>query len=306
MQIESYINIYSVSMHSPAFVQPEEARKRINSWVSAATNDLVDSILPSGSVTQDTSLVVTTAIYFKGIWKTTFNKSMTKEGKFHRLDGTAVDAQFMRSKEDQFIAAHDGFKVLVMPYAEAAAGTAVTPTMPSTTTPPPQYSLCVLLPDARDGLPSLVDKMTYPSFLQEHMPERSVEVGDFRVPKFKLSFYSRMKRQLQDLGIKAVFDPARADLSDMLLVRDGGGGDGDSRAPRLVLDDVFHRAVIEEGTEAAASTALIFAETCAMPAPPRLPKAVDFVADHPFAFFVVEEVSGAILFAGQVLDPTKP
>ena len=163
-----------------------------------------------------------------------------------------------------------------------------------------------MLPDARDGLPSLVDKMTYPSFLQEHMPERSVEVGDFRVPKFKLSFYSRMKRQLQDLGIKAVFDPARADLSDMLLVRDGGGGDGDSRAPRLVLDDVFHRAVIEEGTEAAASTALIFAETCAMPAPPRRPKAVDFVADHPFAFFVVEEVSGAILFAGQVLDPTKP
>ena len=298
-------------MDPPAFMQPEEARKRINSWVAAATNNLVDSIPPRGSVTQGTSLVVTTAIYFKGIWKTTFNKSMTKEGKFHRLDGTAVDAQFMRSKEDQFIAAHDGFKVLVMPYAEAAAGTAVTPTMPSTTPtpPPPQYSLCVLLPDARDGLPSLVDKMTYPSFLQEHMPERSVEVGDFRVPKFKLSFYSRMKRQLQDLGIKAVFDPARADLSDMLLVRDGGGGDGDSRAPRLVLDDVFHRAVIEvneEGTEAAVSTALIFGQLCAMRAPQRRPEAVDFVADHPFAFFVVEEVSGAILFAGQVLDPTKP
>jgi len=56
--------------------------------------------------------------------------------------------------------------------------------------------------------------MTYPSFLQEHMPERSVEVGDFRVPKFKISFYSGMKRQLQDLGIKAVVDPARADLSE--------------------------------------------------------------------------------------------
>jgi serpin B len=285
-----------------AFMQPEEARKRINSWVAAATNNLVDSILPRKSVHGGTSLVVTTAIYFKGIWETTFDKSLTKKGKFHLLDGTAVDAQFMRSKEDQFIAEHDEFKVLVMPYAAAATGTAgTTAVVPSAVPSPPQYSMCVLLPNARDGLPSLVDKMTYPSFLQEHMPERSVEVGDFRVPKFKISFYSGMKRQLQDLGIKALFDPARADLPD-ILVHDG-------RAPPLVLEDVFHRAVIEvneEGTEAAASTALIFAKTCAMPAPSRRPKAVDFVADHPFAFFVVEEVSGAILFAGQVLDPTKP
>ena len=69
----------------------------------------------------------------------------------------------------------------------------------------------------------------------------------------------------------------------------------------------MNKAVIEvneEGTEAAAVTACLMLASCGPRRQP--PPPVDFVADHPFAFFVVEEVSGAILFAGQVLDPTKP
>jgi serpin B len=73
-----------------------------------------------------------------------------------------------------------------------------------------------------------------------------------------------------------------------------------------VLDDVVHNAVIEvneEGTEAAAVTI-----TCGMggagAAMSRLPPRVDFVADHPFAYFIVEEETGAVVFAGHVLDPS--
>ncbi|CAL5065189.1 unnamed protein product [Urochloa decumbens] len=143
-----------------------------------------------------------------------------------------------------------------------------------------------------------------PGFLQKHTPEKSVDVGGFRMPKFRLSFYTSAKGALCDLGIKAVFDPEAADLLDMLEEEDDGG----RLDERLFLGDVFHKAVIEvneEGTEAAASTDI---ETRVSEAPMSRrwePKRVDFVADHPFTFFVVEEVSGAILFAGHVLDPTK-
>ncbi|CAN6223952.1 unnamed protein product [Urochloa humidicola] len=291
-------------VHTVDFItKPEEARKQINSWVAKNTNNLIDSVLPPGQVDSNTRLVVATAIYFKGAWETPFDKSLTKEHKFHRLGGTAADAQFMRSHKDQFITTYQGFKVLRMPYAVhdpfgqlRAMARAVVPRAP--VSPPPRYSMCVFLPDARDGLLSLEETMAAsgPGFLAEHMPRRRVEVGDFRVPKFKLSFYHSLKHVLQDLGVRVVFDPNRADLPDMV----------EGSMEPLYLEDVFHRAVIEvneEGTEAAASTALVFgAKACA---PEFEQKPVDFVADHPFAFFVVEEMSGAILFAGQVLDPTK-
>ncbi|GJN31927.1 hypothetical protein PR202_gb20386 [Eleusine coracana subsp. coracana] len=99
---------------------------------------------------------------------------------------------------------------------------------------------------------------------------------------------------LKKMGIKAAFDNKKADLSKML--EDG---------PSLVVEHVFYKAVIEvneEGTEAAGST------TCAKKiykcARPRV-RLVDFVADHPFAFFMVEEESGAVVFMGNVLDPTR-
>ncbi|CAN6217071.1 unnamed protein product [Urochloa humidicola] len=74
----------------------------------------------------------------------------------------------------------------------------------------------------------------------------------------------------------------------------------------LFVGDVLHKAVMEvneEGTEAAAATAILAIGSCGPLKHP--PGGVDFVADHPFAFFLMEEMSGAILFAGHVLDPTK-
>jgi serpin B len=156
--------------------------------------------------------------------------------------------------------------------------------------------MCILLPDTRDGLQGLMDAVaSSPSFLQDNLPLNEVEVGEFRVPRFKMSFTKSISEDLQDLGLQTVFSGA-AELPD-LLEEDG------SHEP-LFLDDVLHRAVIEvneEGTEAAAATACFLAGCCG---PCYRPPRVDFVADHPFAFFVMEEVSGALLFAGRVLDPT--
>jgi serpin B len=66
---------------------------------------------------------------------------------------------------------------------------------------------------------------------------------------------------------------------------------------------VLHKAFVEvneEGTEAAAATAVVM-QLRAMRPPPQ----VEFRADHPFLFFIQEEKTGALLFVGRVADPTK-
>ncbi|CAN6203986.1 unnamed protein product [Urochloa humidicola] len=285
--------------------KPKEAGKEINMWVAKETNNLIDKILDPESVHDMIRLVVANAVYFKGSWDKPFDKLETKKDRFHCLDGSVVDAQFMTSEgSHQLIGVHDGFKVLRMQYAmppdplghtdgiEAALQRRTVGNAHS------RYFMCILLPDKHDGLWSLMDTVaSNPDFLQDHMPVKHVKVGEFRVPKFKLSFDTSVKVALQNLGVTSAFSVGAAELPDMLV--------GDGSPGWLYVDDVLHKAVIEvneEGTEAAAATAVFVGFAgCRRKPPPR----VDFVADHPFAFFVVEEESGAILFAGHVLDPSE-
>ncbi|CAN6181723.1 unnamed protein product [Urochloa humidicola] len=285
--------------------KPEKARKQMNIWAAAATNNLIKQLVPKGSVDESTRIAITSAVCFKAKWQTPFDNGSTLRDKFHRLDGATVSTKFMSSHEDhQFIGVHDGFKVLRMPYSmsetvrrRAAAVPAVTPRAITG----PRYSMLVLLPDAYNGLRSLEDKVaSCPGFLQDHLPVTRVRVHEFWVPKFRMSFSARMSTVLKDVGVKAVFSPG-AELPDMLEEDTAGS----TREP-LFVGDVLHKAVVEvneEGTEAATATAVLLTGSCGPLKHP--PGGVDFVADHPFAFFLVEEVSGAILFAGHVLDPTQ-
>ncbi len=72
----------------------------------------------------------------------------------------------------------------------------------------------------------------------------------------------------------------------------------DGPSHRTVLRKAFVN-VNEEGSEAAAATAVVMHRKSASQPPPV------FRADHPFLFLIQENATGSILFMGRVTDPTK-
>ncbi|XP_047050748.1 putative serpin-Z8 [Lolium rigidum] len=283
---DTVVGTYKAEASAVDFLNnPEHATRQIDAWVVEATRNLITSAVPPGSLHRDTKLVLANAIYFKGKWDLPFYESQTKNNPFYRLDGTAVNVPFMTNSDSHYISEHDGFKVLKLLYKSS----------PYTYTQS-HHCMCIFLPDTCDGLGSLLDKITSsPGFLREHLPQTMVNVGQFRVPKFELSFGSSLTTVLNVLGLRLPFSP-EADLSEML--EDDGSG------MPLLVQDVFQKAVIEvneEGTKAAAVTmAFAYAASSA----PCWTPPVDFVADHPFAYFIIEE-SDAVIFAGHVVDPSS-
>uniref|UniRef100_K3XTB2 Serpin domain-containing protein n=1 Tax=Setaria italica TaxID=4555 RepID=K3XTB2_SETIT len=256
--------------------EPEMARRRVNAFVSEATKGLITDVLPPGSVDSSTVLVLANALYFKGTWARPFDPFRTFTAPFHLPGGDTVSAPFMTANlfNEQLIAVFPGFKALKLPYKSGGGHQAA-------------FHMLLLLPDGEAlKIGDLYDRaVSTPGFIRKHTPVDEVTVGRFMVPKFKFTFDFEASEDMKKLGVTRAF--RGGDFSGMVTSGDG-----------LFISGVYHKATIEVdelGTVAAAATA-----QCARMA--RLPP-VDFVADRPFLFAIVEERSGVVMFLGHVVNP---
>jgi serpin B len=115
--------------------------------------------------------------------------------------------------------------------------------------------------------------------------ERKIEVY---LPKFKLTSSFRLEKTLGSMGMPLAFS-AKADFSGMDGKQD------------LSISAVIHKAFVdvnEEGTEAAAATAVVMTRMAAM-------RPAVFRADHPFLFLIRDNRTGSILFLGRVMNPKE-
>ncbi|CAH9054250.1 unnamed protein product [Cuscuta europaea] len=255
-----------------------EVANQVNSWVEKETGGLIKEILPTGAVDNTTRLILANALYFKGAWAEKFNASETKDREFYLLNGSSIQVPFMSSKKKQYLKAFNGFKVLGIPYKQGEDKR--------------RFSMYFFLPDAKDGLPSLMDKITSePGLLEHHLPNHPVEVGEFLIPKFKISFGLETSKALKELGVVLPF--TGGGLTEMVDSPTVGGN--------LCVSQIFHKSFIEvneEGTEAAAATAATVMLRCLL-----VEDKVDFVADHPFLFLIREDLTGVIVFIGTLINP---
>ncbi|AGP36145.1 serpin family protein [Sorangium cellulosum] len=251
----------------------EQARGRINRWVDEQTNAKIKDLMPAGSITPLTRLVLTNAIYFKGRWATPFDKQATKNEPFTVKPGTAPAVPMMRKTLKARFGQVDDASVLELAYE------AQDPERP--------LAMVVILPAQADGLPKVEQRLSagqLKAYVEALQPARV----DVALPRFKMAAEFELSKALAALGMPLAFDAAKADFS------------GITRAEPLFLSQVRHKAFVEvneEGTEAAAATGVVVS-TRAAPAPPQV-----FRADHPFAFLIRDVATGAVLFMGRVTDP---
>jgi len=115
------------------------------------------------------------------------------------------------------------------------------------------------------------------------------------IPKFKFETKYFMADDLKAMGMPLAFSDS-ADFSGMTAT-----GKKD-----LKIDEAIHQAFVEvneEGTEAAAATAVVMVPIAAAPGPHKEPKIPIFRADHPFIFLIQQKSTGDILFIGRVVNP---
>ncbi|KAK1395723.1 SERPIN domain-containing protein [Heracleum sosnowskyi] len=256
-----------------------EATDKVNSWVEKETNGLIKDTVPPDLFDYLTRIVFVNAIYFKGSWVDQFCVWQTQNRDFHLLNGKSVQIPFMTSDMGyRYISAFDEFKVLKLPYKQEKDTRHI--------------SMYIFLPDAKEGLPTLVDKLALDSgFIDGHIPNdhRRVPVDKFWIPKFKVSFDFEATEAFKEFGVKAPFIPGALDslvYSEVIQW--------------LHVTNIFQKSSIEvneSGTEASASSCVVL---CGGGCPPVK---VDFVADHPFLFVIREDRTRVVLFVGQVLDP---
>ena len=260
---------YNAPLEQLDFItDPDKAKDHINGWVAEQTLKRIQDLIPDQTLTKNTRFVLVNAIYMKAQWQHSFRADLTKPAPFHVNGGDAVNVPMLVGYEMRFGGAkRDGYTVVTMPYTGYG------------------LQFVLLLPDKRNGLAALEAKLT-PEMLAECVKFDHGMV-DITMPKLKLEPpVMELTRQLQALGMKSAFDPAKADFS-----RIAPGG--------LFISDVFHKTCLsldEKGTEAAAATSVSGALSDG-----DVPDKV--TVDHPFIFAIQDRKSGACLFIGRVTDP---
>lgn len=250
--------------------QAEAVRGEINEWVSEQTNDKIKDLIPSGALDELTRMVLVNAIYFKANWADQFEEESTTNQVFHLLDGSEVDVAMMHQGMQIPYASGDGYQAIELAYQGQTA------------------AMDIIVPDEGnfEALESSLDVTLLNEILNGMQPS-GVELA---LPKFSFTDEFNLSDTLKDLGVTEAFDPDTADFTGMSETRD------------LYITDVVHKAFVavdEEGTEAAAATAVIIGTTSA----PLFE--VQLTIDRPFIFIIRDIPSGQILFVGRVLNPAQ-
>jgi serpin B len=236
----------------------------INQWVSDKTNEKIETIIDA--IPASALMYLINALYFKAAWTWEFDPELTENMTFYNDDGSTAMVPMMNTNADLDYYMENNHQILDLPYGDG------------------KYSMTIILPAYNKDINTFIAEMTHSTWnsLITGFPEEKTPV-DVYLPRFTLEYNMKLKNVLSALGMDIAFEES-ADFSG--IYAPGG----------IWINDVYHKTfmeVSEEGTEAAAATAVEMVRESADPA---------IMLNRPFLFVIREKESGTIFFMGKVLN----
>jgi len=250
---------------------PEHARQIINGWVEDKTNHKIIELLKSGTIDELTRLVLTNAIYFKGKWQQQFKPEQTSTAPFYVSADKTADVPLMYQTAEFMYAENKQIQLIELPYSGD------------------DIVMDIVLPKSRNDFNALEADLN-PGLVDSWLALLRLQQAEVYLPRFKTEKSLSLASYLQRLGMIDAFDENNADFSGMSDLF-------------LYITHVIHKAFVEvneEGTEAAAATAVVMNTKAA-----AFEETPIFRADHPFLFLIRHKGSGCILFMGRMVDPRQ-
>ncbi|MCR4817867.1 MAG: serpin family protein [Fretibacterium sp.] len=246
---------------------PSGSKKEINSWVEEQTHERIRDLIQK--IDPDTQMILVNAIYFNGRWENPFSENRTSPKPFHVTDSKTKDVPMMQQNRRLLYGEVDDVKLLRLPYKG-------------------RLSMLLALPKKGVGVEEMLKALAEDSRLFDRWTRSlSRYEVDLWLPKFRTESRYELKDVLTALGVRQAFEK-EADFS------------GITDDEKLRIDSVIHKTFIEvdeKKTEAAAATGIIMVRTTAV-APDSIRRA-EFHADRPFLYFIVDDATRIILFAGR-------
>jgi len=250
------------------FTSPDAAAA-INDWVKHKTREKIKDIVTAEAI-RDAIMVLTNAIYFKGGWTDAFPAAGTKDAPFTNADGKTANVPIMHRSGTFDYLETDEFQLVRLPYQNQFV------------------AMYVLLPKENVALKSIAPKLTAARWA-EWLGQLKPRAGQVGLPRFKVEYSASLKPVLTAMGMADAFDPSKADLNGILPP--------DTTSERVFISDVLHKtylSVDEQGTEAAAATAVVMQVT-SVPTNP-----FQMIVNRPFFLAIADKPTGVILFMGAV------
>jgi len=248
------------------------AEAEINRWASDQTHGRITGIANGMIDPIYTDLVLANAVYFRGKWLDPFDANLTQERPFHPAAGAAKNLPMMEMSKKFTYRKGSGYQAVRLPYVGD------------------DLAMYVFLPDPGSSAPKLLQVMNGDNWRRVTIPGFKDRDGLVVLPKFKLENTLELNTPLKALGMKTAFNDRKADFSGMF-------------SERHYISEVRQKAFVEvseEGTEAAAVTAIAIPASVSFEENP--PKPFQMIVDRPFLFAIVDARSGMILFMGLVND----